>query len=108
MFLARCRAMPIWTTTAPGARNRITVRFGIRARSTLAGLPIATAIGTTLDPGAGRGWTILPGALRRITTVAGRSLAAAGAGARVLTTPVRSMALPLLAFSAVAAAVSEI
>ena len=61
-------------------RRRITVRCGRRARFPSAGLLTATAIGPGSSRGAGPGWTMRRGALRRSTTAAGPTIAAAGSG----------------------------
>src|SRR5262249_54249759 len=84
-FLVTCQDIPILMTTARGTKNRITVRCGTRTSLTPAGLLTATATGTTMARGAGRGSTIPRGALLRTTTAAGLSSVTAGAGARVLT-----------------------
>src|ERR1700682_822901 len=83
--------IPTWMITVHGAKNRITVRSGIRTQWLSAGLRIATDIGTGLARGAGPGWIMRPGALHRFTMADGHMLAVGGAGARDLSTSVHSM-----------------
>lgn len=84
----------------PGVKNLTTVRCGIPGRWKSAGLPIVMDIGTGLVRGAGLGWTMNPGALRRITMDAGSLSAARGAGALVRSMRIRSMDRHLLVSSA--------
>src|SRR5258708_14657743 len=80
MFRAK---LPVTTTlinTAAGWINPATVKYGYRLRLPSTGLLITMGIGPGSRPGGGLGWTRLHGDLLPITTAAGLSSVAAGAG----------------------------
>src|SRR5216683_804388 len=58
-------------TTAVGARCRNTARFGFHTPPSLVGRLTAMATGFGFRPGAGLGWTMLPGVLLHSITAAG-------------------------------------
>src|SRR5438128_8402542 len=86
MFRATPSVIATSMITELGMKCRNTVPSGTRPWWTPGGLLTATAIGAMWARGAGPGSTMRPGVMRHSTMGAGLSLAAAGAGARDLTT----------------------